>query len=74
MPFSKSISRNICQNISKTLSSKYHQKLLVHGKQFATDALKTASKEWLKKVEAIGDLIGNKIANKITSLKKSTIE
>ena len=70
MPFSKSISRNICQNISKTLSSKYHQKLLVHGKQFATDALNCA----LKKVEAIGDLIGNKIANKITSLKKSTIE
>ena len=36
------------------------------------DAAKTASKiVVLKTTEATGDLIGNKIANKITSLRKS---
>ena len=36
--------RNIDQNTSKNLSSKYSQKLIDHAKQSATDALKTASK------------------------------
>ena len=35
--------KNFGKNISKSLSSKYSQKLLVHAKQSATDALKTAS-------------------------------
>ena len=35
--------------MSKTISTKYHQKLLVHSKQFATDAFKTASKEVIEK-------------------------
>ena len=34
------------------------------------DAAKTASKRVVQKTEATGDLIGNKIADKITSLGK----
>ena len=36
--------RNVGKNISKTLSSKYSEKLLDHAKESATDALKTTSK------------------------------
>ena len=37
------------KKISKNLSSEYSQKLLDHTKQFATDALKTASKRTIRK-------------------------
>ena len=58
------------RNISENLSSKYNQKLLDHAKQSATDALKTSSKRVIqKKVAATGDLIGNKIADKLVSKK-----
>ena len=61
------------RNISKKLSSKYNQKLLDHAKQSPTDALKTSSKRVIKKkVEATGDLIGNKIADKFTRVSKSS--
>ena len=68
--------KNIGKNISKNLSGKYslvvlamHQKLLDHGNPSATDAFKTASESAIKKTaEATGDLIGNKIANRITKL------
>ena len=47
------------------------QKLLDHAKQSATDAFKTASKKAIQKItEATGDLIGNKIANKIMGVSK----
>ena len=47
------------------------QKVLDHAKQYATDALKTASKRPIQKTaEATGDLISNKIANKITQKLK----
>ena len=39
-----SFARNIGKNISKNVSGKYSQKLLDHVEQYATDALKTASK------------------------------
>ena len=39
-----SFNRNMGKNISKSLSSKYSQKLLDHAKQSAADALRTASK------------------------------
>ena len=53
--------------ISKNLSSKYSQKRLVHAKQSATDAFKTASKRAIQlRAEATGDLIGNEIVSKIT--------
>ena len=45
--------------------------LLVTLKKCATDAVKTASKRAIQKAaEATGDLIGNKIADRITSVSK----
>ena len=44
-----SFARNMGENVSKNLSSKYSQKLLDHAKQSATDALKTASERAIKK-------------------------
>ena len=64
--------RNMGKNISKTLSSKYSQKLLDHAEKFATDSLKTNSKRVNQKSsEAIGDLIGSKIVDKITRVSKT---
>ena len=63
--------------MGKSLSNKYGQKLLDSTKKSTTDAIKTASKRAIQKItEATGDLIGNKIADKITSVskKKSTKE
>ena len=60
----------------KNLSIKCGQKLLDTAKKSTTDAIKTASKRSIQKTaEATGDLIGNKIADKIMSVsKKSTKE
>ena len=63
------MSKNIGKNISKDLSGKYQKKLLDYAKQSATDAFKTASKRAIQKTaEATDDLIGIKIANKITKV------
>ena len=60
-------------NIRKNLNSSYSQKFLGHAKQSATDALKTASKRASQKTaEATVDLIGNKIADKITRVSKTS--
>ena len=57
--------------MGKNLSNKYGQKCLDSDKKSTTDAIKTASKRVIPKTaEAAGDLIGNKIANKITSISK----
>ena len=65
--------RNIGKNVSKNLISKYSHKILDHGKQSATDALETASKRAIQKTaEAAGYLIGNKIANKVTRVSKTS--
>ena len=62
--------------MSKHLSNKYSQKLLNNAKKSTTDAVKTASKRAIQNTaEASGDLIGNKIVDKITNLsKKSSAE
>ena len=62
--------------MGKSLSIKYGQKLLDSAKTSTTDAIKTDSKRAIQKTaEATGDVIGNKIADKITSVsKKSTKE
>ena len=67
---------SFAKNMGKNLSSKYGQKLLDSAKKFTTGVIKTASKSAIKKtLEATGDLIGNKIADKMTSVsKKSTKE
>ena len=55
--------------IGKNLSNKYSQKLLDTAKKSTTDAIKTASKRAIQKIaEAIGNLIGNKSADKITNV------
>ena len=62
---------SFAKNMGKNLSSKYGQKLLDGAKKYTTDAIKTASKRAIQKTtEATGDLIGNKIAHKITSVSK----
>ena len=59
--------------MGKSLSNKYGKKLLHSAKKSTTDAIKTASKRAIKKTgEATDDLIGNKIADKITSASKKT--
>ena len=67
LSFAKNMGKNINKDISKNLSRKYCQNLLDHPKQPATDVLKTASRRAnQKRPEATDDLIGNKIAKKIT--------
>ena len=49
------------------------KKLLDSAKKSKTDAIKTASKRAIQKAaEATGDLIGNKIPDKITSFSKKS--
>ena len=54
-----------------SLSNKYNQKLIDSAKKSTADAIKTSSQRAIEKtVEATADLIGNKIADKITSVSK----
>ena len=62
------------KNMSKKLRNKYCQKLIDIAKKSTTDAIKTASKRAIQKTaEATGDLIVNKIADKVfrKSLQRS---
>ena len=66
---------SFAKNMGKSLSNEYGQKILDSAKTSTTDAIKTASKRAIQKTEATGDLIDNKIADKITSVsKKPTME
>ena len=57
--------------MGKSLSNKYGKKLLDSAIKSTIDAIKTPSKGAIQKTaEATGDLIGNKIANKVTSVSK----
>ena len=59
------------KNMGKSLSNKYSQKLLDTAKKLTIDAIKATSKRAIQKpAEATGDLIGNKIADKTTSVSK----
>ena len=65
--------KNISKSIIKSLNGTYSQKRLDHTKQSATDAFKTASKRAIQKTaETTGDLVCNKIANKITSVPENS--
>ena len=76
--FAKNMGKNISKNISKNLSSKYvlgmlsmRQKLLDDAKQPASGRIKNSPKRVIQKsLEATGDLIGNKTADKITKVSK----
>ena len=55
-------------SFARNLNNKYGQKLIDFAKTSAADAFKIASKRAIQKTaEATRDLIGNKIADKITS-------
>ena len=57
--------------VAKNVSNKCDQKLLDSAKKATIDAIKTASKRAIKKTaEVTCDLIGNKIADKITSVSQ----
>ena len=64
---------SFAKNMGKHLSNKYSQTLLDTAKKSTTDATKTASKGAIQKTaEAKGDLIGNKIADKMTSVSRKS--
>ena len=72
LSFAKNMGRN-ANKATKRLSNEYGQKLLDSAKKSITDAIKTASKRTIQKTtEATGDLIDNKIADKITSVSKKS--
>ena len=58
---------SFAKNIGKNLSNKHSQNFLDSAKMSGTCAIKLLQKEQLKKTaEPIGDVTGNKIADKIT--------
>ena len=64
---------SFAKNMAKSISNKYEQKPLDSAKKSTTDAIKAASKRAIQKTaEATGDLIGNKIADKKTSVSKKS--
>ena len=68
LSFAKNTDKNATK-VAKSMSNKYSQKLLDRPQKSTTDVIKTASKRAIQKTaEAAGDLIGNKMAVKITSI------
>ena len=60
-------------SFAKNMSNKYSQKRLNSAEISTTDLIKTASKRAIQKTaEVTGDLIENKIADKITNLSKKS--
>ena len=58
-------------SFARSMSNKYGNKLVDTAKKCATDSIKTASKRAIQKTaEVTGDLVGNKIADKITRVSK----
>ena len=62
---------SFAKNIGKSLSNKYGQNLLDSTIKSTTDAINTDSKRVTQKTaESTGDLNGNKIADRITTVSK----
>ena len=60
-------------SFARSMSNKYGKKLVNTAKKSATDARKTTSKREIQNTaEATGYLVGNKIADKITSVSKES--
>ena len=73
LSFARNREKNIGKIISKNLSCKCSQKWFDYAKQFPTDPRKTTSKKAIQKTaKATGDLLGNKIADKITKVSKTS--
>ena len=74
LSFAKNMGKHIGKKISQNLSGKYRQKLLDHAKQYATDALNSypnnSKKVIQKTVEAVGDSISSKIANRFMKVSR----
>ena len=68
LSFGKNIGTHATK-VSKNISNKYSHKLVDSAKKSATDAIKTASKRATQKT---AEVIGNKIADKITSVSKKS--
>ena len=63
------------KNIGKNLSNKYGQKRLDSAIKSTMDPIKADSKRAIQKTEeATSDLICNKIADKITSVSKKSLQ
>ena len=61
--------------MSKILKGKCRQKRLDHAKQSAIDALKSISNRAIQKIaEATGDLIDNKVADRIAKVSKTSAQ
>ena len=59
-------------SFARTFCDKYGKKLMDTATKIGIDAAKTASKRVVyKTAEVIGDLVGNKVADKITSVRKA---
>ena len=71
LSFAKNIGKSLSNKSAATRATNVAQKLLDIPKKSTTDAIKTASKRAIQKTtEATGDLIGNKVADKIRSVSK----
>ena len=57
-------------SFAKKFGNKYGKKLMDAAPKTGIDAAKTTSKRIVQNAEATGDLFGNKIADKITSMVK----
>ena len=72
LSFAKSMGTHATK-VTNNVSNKYGQKLLNSAKKSTADAIKTASTTAIQKtVEATGDLIGNRIADKIKCFKEKS--
>ena len=66
---------SFAKNMGENLSNMYSQKLIDSVTKTTTDAVKTAPKRAIQKTaKATDDLIGSKIADKITSVSKTSKE
>ena len=69
--FRKYVKGYVFLSFAKKLGNKYGKKLMDTATKIGIDAAKTTSKRIVQKTaEATGDLIGNKIADKTTSIGK----
>ena len=61
------------KNMGRNLTNKYGEKILNSAKKSTTDAIKIASNRTIQNTaEKTGDLIGNKIQDKIISISKTS--
>ena len=66
---------SFAKDMGKNVSNKYGQKVLDSAKKSTADLIKTVSKRSIQKTaKETGDLIGNKIAHKTTSISKRSPE